>query len=302
MLLTFFHHPHKGNIDEKAKKAAISPLNVRYAPFLSRIMTPMMKNKVLFFDIDGTLVSFKTHTIPDTAVDALRQAHSLGHKIIISTGRAFQIIDNLEQIKDIVDGYITVNGAYCFAGDTVVFDKPIPDEEVQTFIRISDEQQFAIMLVGQHDMAVHNVSDEMRHVYLDILKIRKFPEFIPVEQMAPQKIYEFNAFISKEKQDEFMHRLPHCVSFRWYPTFSDINVNTANKGAGVIAMADHFGVTIDDTIAFGDGNNDVPMIKQAGIGIAMGNAWDTTKQIADYVTDSVDENGIYNALKHFKLI
>ncbi|MBO6258708.1 MAG: Cof-type HAD-IIB family hydrolase [Succinivibrio sp.] len=261
-----------------------------------------MNRKVLFFDIDGTLVSFKTHQIPKSAVDALRQVHDRGHRIVISTGRAFQIIDNLSQIADLIDGYITVNGAHCFAGNTVVLDRPIPEDEVRTFISISDEQQFAIMLVGEHEMAVHNVSDEMRHVYLDILRISKFPEFIPLEQMSPQKIYEFNAFVSKEKQEKFMSALPHCVSFRWYPTFSDINEKNANKGAGVIAMAEHFGVDIADTIAFGDGNNDVPMIRQAGTGIAMGNAWDSTKQVADLVTDSVDEDGIRNALVKLQLL
>lgn len=72
------------------------------------------KVKALFFDIDGTLVSFKTHRIPQSTVDALEQAKKNGVEIYISTGRPKQIINNLGQIEHLIDGYITANGARCF--------------------------------------------------------------------------------------------------------------------------------------------------------------------------------------------
>ena len=75
--------------------------------------------KALFFDIDGTLVSFKTHVIPDSAVKALEKAHNKGIKIFIATGRPMAIINNMSQLeeKGLIDGYVTMNGAYCFIGD-----------------------------------------------------------------------------------------------------------------------------------------------------------------------------------------
>ena len=73
--------------------------------------------KALFFDIDGTLVSFKTHAIPTSTVEALHRAKDRGVKIFISTGRPFSLINNLSEIENLKDGYITTNGAYSFLGD-----------------------------------------------------------------------------------------------------------------------------------------------------------------------------------------
>ena len=78
------------------------------------------KIKALFFDIDGTLVSFKTHKIPQSTVDALEQAKKNGVEVYISTGRPQLIINNLGQIEHLIDGYITTNGARCFVGDIPV--------------------------------------------------------------------------------------------------------------------------------------------------------------------------------------
>ena len=70
----------------------------------------------------------------------------------------------------------------------------------------------------------------------------------------------------------------------------------------MIHMLDYFGMDVSETMSFGDGGNDIPMLQYAHIGVAMGNATDNVKEIADYVTTSVDEDGIANALKHFGVI
>ena len=67
-------------------------------------------------------------------------------------------------------------------------------------------------------------------------------------------------------------------------------------------MADYLGLNIDETMAFGEGGNDISIIKKAGIGVAMGNAGDNLKEVADYITTSVDEDGVKNALAHFGVI
>ena len=81
--------------------------------------------KALFFDIDGTLVSFETHRIPSSTIEALEAAHAKGLKIFIATGRPKAIINNLSELQDrnLIDGYITMNGAYCFVGETSYLQK-----------------------------------------------------------------------------------------------------------------------------------------------------------------------------------
>ena len=84
--------------------------------------------KALFFDIDGTLVSFETHRIPSSTIEALEAAHAKGLKIFIATGRPKAIINNLSELQDrnLIDGYITMNGAYCFVGEEVIYKSAIP--------------------------------------------------------------------------------------------------------------------------------------------------------------------------------
>ena len=92
------------------------------------------------------------------------------------------------------------------------------------------------------------------------------------------------------------------LSRRWHPAFTDITAKGADKGEGIRALAAHMGLDLRYTMAFGDGGNDSSMIKAAGIGVAMGNALESLKQEADYTTTSVDEDGVMNALRHYKLI
>ena len=123
-----------------------------------------------------------------------------------------------------------------------------------------------------------------------------------VEEVIDQRILQLTPFFNKDYERELMSRLPGCTSGRWHPAFTDITAKGADKGEGLLAMAAHQGLNPQQTMAFGDGGNDSSMVRGAGIGVAMGNAIDELKEIADYVTTSVDDDGIRNALRHFGLI
>ena len=96
--------------------------------------------------------------------------------------------------------------------------------------------------------------------------------------------------------------LDECSITSWNPTGIDIVARGSGKAAGIAQFIEEQGLDRSEIMAFGDGENDIEMLKYAGIGVAMGNAGDAVKAAADYVTDSVDENGIENALKHFGLV
>ena len=93
-----------------------------------------------------------------------------------------------------------------------------------------------------------------------------------------------------------MPTLRNCTSGRWHPAFTDITAADADKGKGLHAMADYLGLNIDETMAFGDGGNDISIVREAGVGVAMGNAGDALKEVSDVVIGRVDEDGIYNFL------
>ena len=99
-----------------------------------------------------------------------------------------------------------------------------------------------------------------------------------------------------------MSVLPNCEATRWNPLFADVVPKGSSKAIGIDKIIEHYGFSLDETMAFGDGGNDMEMLKHVGIGVAMGNAGDEVKDVADYVTDSVDDDGVWNALVHFGVI
>ena len=114
----------------------------------------MTQRYALFFDIDGTLVSFRTHEIPPSTIQALTQAKANGSRVYIATGRPPVIINNLGAIEPLIDGYITTNGALCFVGDELVCCQPIPKDDVMTCIEDCEEKGNSIIVVGRKDVAV----------------------------------------------------------------------------------------------------------------------------------------------------
>ena len=262
-----------------------------------------MATKALFFDVDGTLVSFKTHLIPDSTVEALTQAKERGVKIFIATGRPTQFITNLGQIEHLVDGWVTTNGANCFIGDNTIRRKVFSREEVMKLLDYSDVEGFPTIIVGSKDIAVHNYCKHVDDIFrqgLGVVDI-DFSRY-DITDLEGQDILQLTPFCSSEQEAYIVPRMGQCISGRWCNEFTDITVKGADKGEGVAAMAEYIGIDISETMAFGDGGNDNTMIARAGIGIAMGNANEKTKLIADYITDHIDENGVSNALLHFGVI
>lgn len=258
--------------------------------------------KALFFDIDGTLVSFKTHRIPQSTVDALQCAHDKGIKIYIATGRPIQIITNLVQIEKLIDGWITTNGAYCFIEEKVICCNPIAENDVEKIISASDRDNYSVIIVGEKHLAVHNYADIVDITFREGLGVDNIDYHRDIDSLKGQKILQLTPFCKEDQEAELMPTISNCTSGRWCSEFTDITAQNANKGKGIESIARHEGFTIEETMAFGDGGNDDKMLQTAGIGIAMGNANEKTKSIADYITTSVDEDGILNALSHFGII
>ena len=256
----------------------------------------------LFFDIDGTLVSFKTHEIPPSTIFALTQAKANGHKVFISTGRPPLIITNLGAIEHLIDGYVTINGALCYVGKEVVKCKDIPKDDVRYLVNDAQEKNYGLIVVGERDVAVLDPHGEVDKVFRKEIAVENLNQAKPLDMVLEQRILQLTPFFTAEYERELMERMPGCTSGRWHPAFTDITAKGADKGEGILMMAAHMGFDIRNTMAFGDGGNDTAMIKRAGIGVAMGNALDSLKQEADYTTTSVDEDGILNALRHFHLI
>ena len=261
-----------------------------------------MEKYALFFDIDGTLVSFKTHQIPPSTILALTQAKANGHRVFIATGRPPVIITNLGAIHHLIDGYVTINGALCFIGDETVRCKAISQEEVRLVVSDAQEKNYGAIVIGEKDMAVFDPQGEVDRIFRQELAVENLSEAKPLDLVLGQRILQLTTFFTADYECELMARIPNSTSGRWHPAFTDITAKGADKGEGILAMAAHLGIDPQYTMAFGDGGNDTSMIRTAGVGVAMGNALESLKQEADHTTTSVDEDGILNALRHFGLV
>ena len=275
------------NFESEFKRCSVKELGIKYA---------------LFFDIDGTLVSFKTHEIPPSTISALTQAKANGHKVFISTGRPPLIITNLGAIEHLIDGYVTINGALCFVGNEVIRCKDIPQQDVLTVVKDAQEKDYGLIVVGEKDVAVLDPQGEVDRVFRGEIAVENLNQARPLDVVLGQRILQLTPFFPEEYERDMMQRIPSCTSGRWHPAFTDITAKGADKGEGIRALAAHLGLDPQCTMAFGDGGNDSSMIEAAGIGVAMGNAIEPLKNEADYTTTSVDDDGVLNALRHFGLL
>lgn len=258
--------------------------------------------KALFFDVDGTLVSFKTHRIPESTLEALQQAHANGVKIFTATGRPRQLLDNIPEAEPLMDGYILATGALCLYGNHTVREDLIPRDEAISVVEFCKERGLSAVVVGKKDIQIVNRNEEFENVFHNLLNVKYNKFDVPVEEVIEQGVLQITPFLNEEEEKTVLPSLPGCISSRWYPSFCDITSATADKANGIHAIADYMNIDISETMAFGDGGNDMTMLRAAGTSVAMGNALDKVKAHADYVTTSVDEDGIRNALKHFGII
>ncbi|MCR4591783.1 MAG: Cof-type HAD-IIB family hydrolase [Bacteroidaceae bacterium] len=261
-----------------------------------------MESYALFFDIDGTLVSFKTHQIPDSTIQALTLAKKAGHKVFIATGRPPLIITNLGAIEHLIDGYVTINGALCYVGDQVISSKEIANRTARLVMQDAHEKNYGLIMVGEKDVAVLDPQGEVDKIFRREICVENLNQARPFEEVLQQRIFQLTPFFDEDYEKEILSLLTDCTAGRWHPAFTDITAKGADKGEGLLAMTQYLGLDSQHTMAFGDGGNDSSMIRTAGIGVAMGNALECLKKEADYVTTSVDEDGIWNALRHYGLI
>ena len=231
----------------------------------------------MFFDIDGTLVSFKSHTVPESARRAIARLREQGVKVFIATGRLMKHVAIVNDIE--VDGYITVNGGYCItsAGE-VIFESAFPRATVERVIDLSEQYGFDLNVMTHQDMYVSSMGERVKkiasmiNIMPTVADVRAIAATQPVVQMCP--------YISRELEQEIMPLLPDCVGSRWIETFMDLNVRGVDKSLGIQQVMNYYGLTMAEAMAFGDGGNYLPMVRDAAVGVAMGNACDELKAVA----------------------
>ena len=130
----------------------------------------------------------------------------------------------------------------------------------------------------------------------------KLPEVYDLSRAGENEVFQLWLSLPEEQEYEILRDMPEIIGARWHPDFIDIMPADGGKHIGMQKTLEYFGIKREECMAIGDGENDITMLKFAGTGVAMGNADEQVKSAADYVTSSVDEDGIWNTLMHFGII
>ena len=257
--------------------------------------------KAIFFDIDGTLYSHKTHSIPISCDIALKKLKEKGILLFIATGRHKSELEKIPLDDYNFDGYITLNGQYCYDNDGVIYEKPVEQDDLITILDEIEHHPFPCYMIGKEKMYINYLTDNVIDIQTSINSI--IPEVIDLKSLVSLPIYQIGPFETDEKQEqELLSKLKNCQSTRWHDLAIDILHKVGGKQNGIKAILEKYNLKQEETMAFGDGNNDAEMFEFVNIAVAMGNSKEELKKCATYITDDIDNDGIYNALLHFHLI
>lgn len=262
--------------------------------------------KLVVFDIDGTLLGVHKNLIEDSAVQAIHKIKAKGYKVLVASGRSIQFVK--AHVREVLDSdyYVTINGQ-CVRDreEKIIIRHDIDQDDVTGILRLCEEQGIALGLKTSKDITVLNdfktfydhysIGFDADHLIRDNTDtkdcyIKEEPAmglFLigPVDRILP-----------------YMDRFPKLKTSHAGKHAMDIYSKDVNKTKGIEEVLKLNGLTWENVMAFGDGDNDLEMLEHAFIGIAMGNATDKVKAIADFTTYMVDEGGIEQGLKAYGLL
>ena len=257
------------------------------------------KIKIIFFDIDDTLRNSKTGFIPSTIPTAFKQLRDKGILTGIATGRGiFGVVPEIKALKP--DFFVTLNGAYIEdKKGNVIYSNKIAKDKVEEYITWTKEVGIDYGLVGSQAAKLSRrtemISQAIDPIYPDL---EADPDFYQKED-----IYQMWTF--EEQGDDLV--LPESLAstlrmVRWHEHSSDVVPISGSKAAGVAKVVDQLGLKPENVMVFGDGLNDLELFDYAGISIAMGVSHEKIKEKADYITKTLEEDSIFDALEGFGMV
>ena len=266
---------------------------------------------LLFFDVDGTLISHGggqsvdevvAHAKPTPAVyDAFCRLRDRGHKAFICTGRGIGLVPTtLLELEPA--GLICSGGASVYIDGKAVCMRTIDADVFRQTLELLEREGIEVLLESGEDCIAFSPSGVVYHGMPNVPTV-----FSASELYARYPGFTCNKFCYEDTE---LHKLQRIGSFmsEHYDSY-DLGIGTGessikgvDKGFGIAQALEYLGHGMENTYAFGDSENDLAMLRAVRNPVAMGNALPAVKDVASYVTDSVDDDGVVTAMEHFGLI
>jgi len=250
----------------------------------------MNSTKIIFFDIDGTLVDPATGQIPDKTFETLNRLRRKGILLCIATGRAPAALPDFGNFK--FDAYCTVNGSLCYTESEVIHSTPLTPADVAKVLENATAIGRPVSVATRDRLAANGFDRDLSDYYLLAnLKLTAADDFDSVQQ---GNVYQMMIGCQPADHKAILQGVTSVkLAVSWERAVDVIPVYSG-KGTSIAKILNHFHLDASEAIAFGDSYNDIEMLQAVGTGIAMGNAAARLKEVADDICGAVSEDGIYH--------
>ncbi|MEO4052967.1 Cof-type HAD-IIB family hydrolase [Solibacillus sp. CAU 1738] len=257
-----------------------------------------MDYKIVFFDVDGTLVNYEDGRISASTRRALQVLKNKGIILVAATGRPLSMCQSLKELG--IDTFITANGAYVKHQSQVIYKNALTAETVQSMnaFALNNGQSLSFFTEELSMNGVQNATT--LQVLKETLSLQEYPSTI--QEIANQEVYLMCLYADQQTEEKYKLQFPHLTFKRWHPYVMNVLERDVAKSIAVNKVLEYFNLEPHEAIAFGDGENDIDMLEHVGVGIAMGNGHASLKAVADFVTKKCTEDGIELALQKLQLV
>ena len=258
-----------------------------------------MKPSLIIFDIDETLYINHEDRIPDSTIAAIEKLKKAGHTLAIATGRSLYSIRDREKFNQLpMDFHILANGQLVIKGDEVIYENSIDHKLIHELLKIAKARGIELGFNTATHSFVTDLTDEVRESFFSASRLPRISKDIE----GNGSIYQIWYF-SPDYHD-LAEQLKDKLRFIPWLTHSgaDILPIGISKATALKELLKNFTDNpYQKTIFFGDGANDIELIQLADIGVAMGNGVEALKEVADFVTKNIEDDGIYYACEQLGL-
>lgn len=264
-----------------------------------------MKACMLFFDIDGTLVTEDERKyLPPSAIEAITLAKEQGHFTFINTGRV--LINIGSYIRNIgFDGYVCGCGTYIHYHDKPLYHNRLSKELCKETALLARECKMNALF----ESAEKNGIDPLCADYPELASLQK--RFLKsgrlIHDYVGNEDFSFDKFTGWYDDSCDLERFKNGIKKKFDyihrgDGFCEVVPKGHSKASGIDYLCSHFQIPLERCFAFGDSTNDLSMLQHVPNSIGMANGMPEVLDIVSYVTDAVEDDGLYNAMKHFQLI